>query len=101
MSIKLLIISMPTIPIQLNEAELQKIDYLIRIGRYKNRNQAIKAMLNERLVRESYLFAFESAEEDQVRRKVVEKLLGKPDISFKNLTKKSAVELVSEERERS
>ena len=30
---------MTTIPIQITDAELLKIDYLVRIGQYKNRSQ--------------------------------------------------------------
>ena len=36
---------MNTIPVPLTEAEVVKLDYLVKIGRFKNRTQAILTIL--------------------------------------------------------
>lgn len=91
---------MTTIPIQLNETDLKKIDYLVKIGRYKNRSQAIKTILQERLSQEAIQFNLENPEEENLRKQIVQELSKIPNFSFKIKSKKSAAELVSEERER-
>ena len=45
--------------IKLNEIELQKIDRLIKIGRYKNRSQAIRSFIIDKLEDEN-LFSEET-----------------------------------------
>jgi len=76
---------MTIVPIQLNEMELQKIDFLIKTGKYKNRSQAIRTLLNQRLEQETFSFEWENEEEDQKRNEIVEKLLNQklPVISWK------------------
>ena len=53
---------MTTIPIQLNEVDLGKIDYLIKIGRYKNCSQALRFLIQDRLSQETIQFEFENIE---------------------------------------
>ncbi len=47
---------MKTIPVPLDDNDLKKIDYLIKIGRYKNRTQAIRNLLQEKLAEEWIIF---------------------------------------------
>jgi Arc/MetJ-type ribon-helix-helix transcriptional regulator len=92
---------MTTIPIQIADAELSKIDYLIRIGRYKNRSQAIKSMLQDKLNTESILFEDENPEEEILRQKIVgelEKRNHEPIFLIKS--EKNSAELISEDRNR-
>ena len=91
---------MTTIPIQLNEIDLKKIDYLVKIGLYKNRSQAIKAILQERLAQETILLNSENLEEEHLRKKIVQDLSKIVTFSFKIDSEKSAADLVSEQRER-
>jgi Arc/MetJ-type ribon-helix-helix transcriptional regulator len=92
---------MSTIPIKLKEVDLEKIDYLIKRGKYKNRSQAIMKILQEKLDQELLPFEFDSQEAEEQRKMVLKKMLAIEDFKVEFLTPKSAVELISEERERS
>jgi hypothetical protein len=92
---------MTTIPVQFNEMELKKIDYLVQIGRYKNRNQAIKGMIHDKLSEQVLDFDFENLEEEEKRKKILEKIIAKNiPISFTISSNKTSVELIGEDRER-
>ncbi len=91
---------MATIPIQFPDEDLKKIDYLIKIGRYKNRSQAIKIMVEERLTRETLQFDFENSDNDETLQETVMRLRELPSVTFRTSGGKSAAEIVSEERER-
>ncbi|OLS13618.1 MAG: hypothetical protein RBG13Loki_2744 [Promethearchaeota archaeon CR_4] len=91
---------MATIPIQFSDEDLKKIDYLVKIGRYKNRSQAIKTIVEERLTRETLQFDFENSNEDETLHGIVAQLKELPRVTFRILGEKSAAEIVSEERER-
>ncbi len=91
---------MATIPIQFPDEDLKKIDYLIKIGRYKNRSQAIKIMVEERLTRETLQFDFENSDNDEALQETVMRLRELPSVKFRTSGGKSAAEIVSEERER-
>ena len=91
---------MSTIPIKLNDSVLKKIDYLIKIGRYKNRSQAIKAFIEEKLALETIRLDFESSENSSLKKKIIQDLVSSPDFFFEIKNKKSAAEIVAEERER-
>lgn len=92
---------MTTIPLQISDPELKKIDYLIKIGRYKNRSQALKLMLSEKLTQETISFDFENQEDDKVREKIVEELRAKKIEPIMMITStKNSAELVSEDRDR-
>ena len=73
---------MTTIPIQLNEVDLGKIDYLIKIGRYKNRSQALRFLIQDRLSQETIQFEFENIEVEKKRQQIVEELLSLDVDSF-------------------
>ncbi len=89
---------MTIIPIRLSDVDLKKIDYLIKIGRYKNRSHAIKEILKEKLAQETSIQEFENPEEEQERKRVVQELSKIPNFGFTIKSKKSAAEIVSEER---
>ncbi len=91
---------MATIPIQFPDEDLKKIDYLIKIGRYKNRSQATKIMVEERLTRETLQFDFENSDNDEALQETVMRLRELPSVKFRTSGGKSAAEIVSEERER-
>lgn len=91
---------MITIPIKLNELDLEKIDYLIKVGRYKNRSQAIKTMLQEKLKQELISFEEENDQDEKKRKDALAQMLKLSKLEIQFLTKKTAVELVNEERER-
>ena len=73
---------MTTIPIQLNEVDLGKIDYLIKIGRYKNCSQALRFLIQDRLSQETIQFEFENIEVEKKRQQIVEELLSLDVDSF-------------------
>lgn len=65
---------MTKIPIQLDENDLKKIDYLVKRGMYKNRSHAIRSLLNQILEQETIGYNWESLDEVEKRVKIVEKL---------------------------
>ena len=50
---------MSAIPVKLSAAIIEKIDYLVKIGKYKNRSQAIREFIAKALVEET-LFEIEN-----------------------------------------
>lgn len=91
---------MTTIPIPIEENDLKKIDYLIKIGRYKNRTQAIKALLQEKLAQETIIFEWEKSVDAIPIKKIIDDLTKLSNFSFTIESNKSADELIGEERER-
>ena len=94
---------MTTIPIQINEADLSKIDFLVKIGRYKNRSQAIKSMLQDKLAHEAILLDFEDPNEELRRQELLQQF--KKEYPNKKLivtifSDKNSAEMISEERDR-
>jgi Arc/MetJ-type ribon-helix-helix transcriptional regulator len=89
-----------TVPVPLNEYELEKIDYLVKIGRYKNRIQAIKAIIKNGIHEEIVLFEDPNSEEEKESRKVLERMLNCPDLNFIIKSNLSAHDMLSQERER-
>ena len=65
---------MTTIPIQLNDADVKKIDFLVKSGRYKSRNQAIKKYLEEGIAKESIDFEMEDLAFEEKKAKIIELL---------------------------
>lgn len=64
------IMTMANIPIKLSDADVKKIDYLVKIGRYKSRNQAIRSLINKSLEQESFLFEEENPKFDSIKEKL-------------------------------
>ena len=91
---------MKTIPIKLIDQDVYKIDYLVKIGRYKNRSQAIKTMIDSSLSKEQILLD----ESDEIPQKDKEKITsyfdGQLDFNFSLDNGKSMADLVSQDRER-
>jgi Arc/MetJ-type ribon-helix-helix transcriptional regulator len=92
---------MITIPVQVNEIDVKKIDSLVRLGRFKNRNQAIKSMLQERLAYETLTLDVEDVDEENRRQKLIQEWSQKQvRIKFTIRTNQDAPELIGEDRER-
>jgi Arc/MetJ-type ribon-helix-helix transcriptional regulator len=53
--IESVILLMTTIPIKIDDVELRKIDHLVKIGRFKNRSQAIRSFIRDKLIDETLL----------------------------------------------
>ncbi len=91
---------MTTIPIQLSDIDLEKIDRLVKLGRYKNRSQAIKAMLREKLDQETIIFEWENEKDKDVQAQILKLALSKKDSILTWKSPKSAEELIREDRDR-
>lgn len=91
---------MTIIPIQLNDADIQKLDYLIKQGRYKSRNQAIKKYFEEGIAREQIDFDTIDPDFDSKKKKLFELLDDVPSLSFHLKTRKSWADQISQERDR-
>ena len=90
---------MATLPIKLKKSLIEKIDYLVKIGRYPNRSAAIRDILEERLADENYFYENSLINRDKID-KAVQNLLKLKDFQIILTSEKSATELVSEGRER-
>ncbi|NHI94611.1 MAG: ribbon-helix-helix protein, CopG family [Candidatus Lokiarchaeota archaeon] len=90
---------MTTLPIKLKKEIIEKIDYLVKIGRYPNRSAAIREIIYEKLANENFLW-----EETLINRKKIEDMLNNlkkiKDFQIIFTSDKTANELVSEGRER-
>lgn len=87
---------MITIPIGLDEKIIEKIDLLIKIGRYKNRTEALRDQIVKGLEKISLL-----EENNKVKDKInlfLKLLLDMKDPPTIFPTQRSAIEIVTEER---
>ena len=90
---------MATLPIRLKKELIEKIDYLVKIGRYPNRSAAIRGILQEKLDNENYISEDELINKEKIN-KMLKKLGKLKDFKISFTSEKSATELVSEGRER-
>lgn len=91
---------MANIPIKLSNADVKKIDYLVKIGRFKSRNQAIRSLINKSLEEESFLFEEENPKFDSIKDKLY-RIWDNKGIKFKLLEDgMSLADRVSKDRER-
>ncbi len=86
---------MSVIPIKLSKKEIALIDYLVKTGFFKSRNEAIRYMI-KRGLQELFSELFVSSELDDIVKELLE-IEG--DILIIE-SEKTAAELVREERER-
>ena len=94
-------IMMATIPIKLRDSDVKKIDYLVKIGKYKSRNQAIRSFINKSLEEESFLFEEENPELNSIKEKLFHIWDTSGGIQFKVSDQEiSLVDRVSKDRER-
>ena len=92
-------IEMATLPIKLRKDLIEKIDYLIKIGRYPNRSAAIREILEENLANENYILQNYLMIDEKIK-PILQEILKIKDFKINLKSKKSATELVSEGRER-
>ena len=86
---------MSVIPIKLSKKEIALIDYLVKTGFFKSRNEAIRYMI-KRGLQELFSELFVSSELDDIVKELLET---EGDILIIE-SEKTAAELVREERER-
>ena len=90
---------MATLPVKLKKELIEKIDYLITIGRYPNRSAAIREILQEKLADENYFFEDLLINREKIN-KILNNLKAKKDFKIIFESNKSATDIVSEGRER-
>jgi len=90
---------MSTFPVKLKKELIEKIDYLVRIGRYPNRSAAIREIIEEKLEDENYFIEDSIINWEKIN-KILQELTGLKDFIITFTSEKSATELVSEGRER-
>ena len=89
---------MSTIPIKFKKEDLKKIDALVSSGKYANRSQAIRSMVEEKLIDFDPPGLF-TGEHDNKLNEIVNLLLSK-GIEPTFGSKKTSVEIVREGRTR-
>ena len=89
---------MSAIPVRIPTDKLERIDYLVKIGRFKNRSEALKFFISTSLEKEEIIML----EHDVDMIKINELLdkIGKKKNLLIIESEKSAVEMVSEGRSR-
>ncbi len=91
---------MTTIPIQLKDAEIAKIDYLVKKGKFKSRNQAIRYFLTDGLAREEIDLTESEQITPEEREHFFRWLDDHPKFSLTLKGKKSIADEISKERDR-
>ncbi|MCE7735308.1 MAG: ribbon-helix-helix protein, CopG family [Candidatus Heimdallarchaeota archaeon] len=95
-------IRMNTVPIKLSSSDIEKIDFLIATGKYKNRSQAIRDLIS-RALEDEILFEIEEKINFSKINELLEFTLNESkgkDSIIEIVTSKTAIELVAEGRER-
>ena len=91
---------MATIPIKLNKVDVSKIDYLVKMGRYKSRNQAIRSFIEISLLKESLFLEADNPEMEERKTELYQIWDMQPEFNLTTKSKKSLVERVSQDRMR-
>lgn len=89
---------MSAIPIRIPTDNLERIDYLVKIGRFKNRSEALKYFISTSLEKEEILMLEHDVDMDKINGLLSK--IGKKKNLLVIESKKSAVELVGEGRSR-
>jgi len=87
------------LPVKLKKELIEKIDYLIKIGRYPNRSIAIREILEEKLAKEDYILKNSLTIEEEIK-PILQEIIKIKDFKINLKSEKSATELVSEGREK-
>ena len=91
---------MATIPIKLTKVEVSKIDYLVKLGKYKSRNQAIRSFIEVSLLQESINLDDQNPEIEKIKNELYLLWDSQPEFSLTTKSNKSLVDLVSQDRMR-
>ena len=91
---------MATIPIKLTEVEVSKIDYLVKLGKYKSRNQAIRSFIKISLLQESINLEEENLEIEKIKNTLYQLWDLQPEFNLTTRNNKSLVDMVSQDRMR-
>jgi Arc/MetJ-type ribon-helix-helix transcriptional regulator len=91
---------MAIIPIKLKEADVSKIDYLVKLGKYRSRNQAILAFIQNSLVQEPINLDEQNPEIETIRTKLFEIWDAQSEFVFSLKNGKSLVDIIANDRER-
>jgi Arc/MetJ-type ribon-helix-helix transcriptional regulator len=91
---------MATIPIKLNKVEVSKIDYLVKLGKYKSRNQAIRSFIEISLLQESINLEEDNPDIEKIKNKLYQLWDLQPEFNLTTDSNKSLVDLVSQDRMR-
>ena len=89
---------MATIPVKLNKVEVSKIDYLVKIGKYKSRNQAIRSFINISLLQESINIEDDNPEIEKIKDKLYQLWDLQPEFNLTTRSNKSLVDMISQDR---
>ncbi len=91
---------MATIPIKLNKVEVSKIDYLVKLGKYKSRNQAIRSFIEKSLLQESINLEDDNLDIEKIKNILYQLWDLQPAFNLTTESNKSLVDMVSQDRMR-
>lgn len=91
---------MATIPIKLNKVEVSKIDYLVKLGKYKSRNQAIRSFIEKSLIQESINLEDENLDIEKIKNTLYQLWDLQTAFNLTTESNKSLVDMVSQDRMR-
>ena len=88
------------LPVKLEKEDVKRLDVLVRLGIYKNRSQAIRAMLREGLDRKMAEVPMVDLSGTGVAVDLMEQLASRGMEVIRITSRKSAAQIVAEGRER-
>ncbi len=91
---------MAIIPVKLSNTDLEKIDSLIALGKFKNRSQALRQMLHEKLEEHPFPLQFDTPEDRKNRENLIKEALSRSNFKMEIVSKKTASEIVGTQRDR-
>jgi hypothetical protein len=91
---------MATIPIKLKDAEISKIYYLVKLGKYKSRNQAIRSLIENSLSREPLFLNELNPNFDEIKVQLFQIWDQIPNFTLTLQNGKSWVDQISHDRDR-
>ena len=91
---------MATIPIKLRNIEITKIDHLVKIGKFRSRNQAIRYFIEKSLEKESALIPEIDSDITEIQNKIYNIWDQEGNFEYATSKVRSLIEAVSKDRER-
>ncbi|MHA1300712.1 MAG: ribbon-helix-helix domain-containing protein [Candidatus Helarchaeota archaeon] len=90
---------MKVIPIKLSDELVEKIDYLVKSGKYSNRSIAIRQLLENTLKDEEIFYNNAEYKKNHIN-KIINSLIKEKKVILDIAPGKTAVEIIAEGRER-
>lgn len=89
---------MKNVSLKIDDTLVEQLDFLVKTGKYKSRNEALRKMIKNSIERELSNFNINEIENEKINKLV--KIFKKEKVTLIINSSKTAVDLVNEGRER-